>query len=137
MDTEGLFAPETAADARERYESLGPTAQVLVREVAKAMDVDAEEYDRRVTAEVVATAREALFASLLSVTVGTREEYDAWREATGREVREFGSEHVDNVVWHAPPFAEEAVAATFQDERRAAVDTLRRQAFAHIYREVV
>jgi hypothetical protein len=137
MDTEGLFAPETAADARERYESLGPTAQVLVREVAKAMDVDAEEYDRRVTAEVVGTAREALFASLLSVTVGTREEYDAWREATGREVREFGSEHVDNVVWHAPPFAEEAVAATFQDERRAAVDTLRRQAFAHIYREVV
>jgi hypothetical protein len=137
MDTEGLFAPETAVEARERYEALGPTAQVVVREVAKAMDLDAEEYDSRVTAEVVGTARDALFASLLVVCVGTREEFEDWRDGTDRTVREFGSEHVDNVVWHAPEFADEAVAATFQDERSAAVDTLRRQAFGTIYGEVV
>jgi hypothetical protein len=137
MDTEGLFAPETAAEARARYEALGPAAQVVVREVAGAMDLDAEEYDRRVTADVVETARDALFASLLAVRVGTRGEYEDWLDGSDREVREFGSEHVDNVVWHAPPFAGTAVAATFQDERRAAVDTLRRQAFGHIYSEVV
>jgi hypothetical protein len=137
MDTEGSFAPETATAARERYESLGPVAQVVVREVTNAMGFDAEEYDRRVTGQVVETARDALFASTLAVHVGTREEYASWLSETDREVQEVGSEHVDNVVWHAPPFADEAVAATFQDERRAAVDTLRRQAFGRIYREVV
>jgi hypothetical protein len=137
MDTEGTFAPETAAEARERYDRLGPAAQVVVKEVAKAMDFDPEEYDRRVTGEVVETARDALFASTLAVRVGTREEYEAWRAEADRDVHEVGSEHVDNVVWHAPPFADEAVAATFQDERRAAVETLRRQAFGRVYREVV
>ncbi len=137
METEGTFLPETAAAARERYEDCGPTAQVAVKEVARAMSFDAEEYDRRVTGEVVETAREALFASSLAVRVGTREEYEDWRAETDHDVHEIGSEHVDNVVWHAPPFADEAVAATFQDERRAAVETLRRQAFGRLYREVV
>ena len=81
------------------------------------------------------TAHEALFASTLAVRVGTRKEYQTWRAETDHEVQEVGSEHVDNVVWHAPPFATEAVAATFQDERRAAVETLRRQAFGRLYRE--
>jgi hypothetical protein len=137
MDTEGSFAPETPTAARERYESLRPVAQIVVSEVTNAMGFDAEEYDRRVTGEVIETARDALFASSLAVHVGTREEYESWLSETDREVHEVGSEHVDNVVWHAPPFADQAVAATFQDERRAAVDTLRRQAFGRIYREVV
>jgi hypothetical protein len=137
MDTVGSFVPETAAQARERYEALGPTAQVLVREVTKAMDFDAEEYDRRVTGEVVETARDVLFASLLAVRVGTREEYETWRADADHEVVEVGSEHVDHAVWHAPPFAEEAVAATYQDERRAAVEALRRQALGRIYSGVV
>jgi hypothetical protein len=137
MDIEGSFTPETEAAARERYETLGPVAQVVVREVTAAMDFDAEEYERRVTSGVVETARDALFASLLAVRVGTRDEYEEWRAEADIPVAETGSEHVDSVVWHAPPFAEEAVAATFQDERRAAVGTLRRQAFGRIYREVV
>jgi len=137
METEGTFLPETPAEARERYEELGPTAQVVVKEVAKAMDFGPEEYDRRVTSDVVETAREALFASLLAVRVGTHEEYEDWRVETDHEVHEFGSEHVDNVVWHAPPFAQQAVAATFQDERHAAVETLRRQAIGRIYRDVL
>lgn len=134
MDVDGRFAPATAAAAEAAYADVGPAAQVVVREVAKEMSFDREEYDRRVTGEVVETARDALFASLLSVRVGTREEYDDWREGFDGEVVETGSDAVDNVVWHAPPFADRAVAATFQDERRAAIQTLRRQAFGRIYR---
>ncbi|MEF8887244.1 MAG: DUF5809 family protein [Haloarculaceae archaeon] len=138
METEGLFAPETAAEARERYEALGPTAQTAVKQVAKAMAFDPEEYDERVTGEVVETAREVLFASMLEVRVGDREEFETWRaDHEAWEVVEFGSEHVDRVVWHAAPFAGTVVAATFHEERRAAVETLRRQAFGRVYSEVV
>lgn len=137
MDTEGLFAPETAAAARERYEALGPSAQTVVKEVTRAMAFDATEYDDRVTGEVVETARDALFASMLEVRVGTREEYEQWHESTTVDVTEVGNENVDGVVWHVAPFADEAVAATFHEKRRAAVGTLRRQAFGRIYREVL
>jgi hypothetical protein len=137
MDTEGSFAPETATAARERYEALGPTAQVVVREAAKAMEFDAAEYDERVTGDVVERVRDVLFAAELAVRTGTREEFDRWRAGTDHEVTELGSEHVDNVAWHAPPFSETAVAATYQDERDAAVETLRRQAMGRIYDEVV
>ncbi|WP_159904102.1 DUF5809 family protein [Salinirussus salinus] len=138
METEGLFAPETAAAARERYEALGPTAQTTVKQVAKAMEFDPEEYEDRVTGEVVETAREVLFASMLEVHVGDREAFEEWQaKHEGWEVVEFGSEHVDGVVWHAAPFAETVVAATFHEQRRAAVETLRRQAFGRVYSEVV
>ncbi|WP_262179636.1 DUF5809 family protein [Haloarcula laminariae] len=137
METEGQFSPTTAAAARDRYESLGSTAQVVVKEVAKAMGLDADEYRERVTGEVVETARDVLFAESLSVTVGSREEFEAWRADADHAVEVIGSENVDNVVWHAPDFADEAVAATYQSEREAAVGTLRRQAFGRIYSEVV
>ncbi|MBX0295536.1 DUF5809 family protein [Haloarcula nitratireducens] len=137
METEGQFSPTTVADAQDRYEALGPTAQVVVKEVAKAMGLDAEEYRDRVTSEVVETARDVLFAESLSVTVGTAEEFEAWAADADHEVTVVGADNVDNVVWHAPAFADEAVAATFQSERRAAVGTLRRQAFGRIYSEVV
>lgn len=134
MHTRGVFVPETEAEARERYERLGPVAQTVVRETAKGMAFDREEYDERVTPEVVARVRDALFASLLEVTVGSREEFDDWAESHDGDVSVVGSGNVDNVAWHAPPFAE-AVAATFQEEEDAAVETLRRQAFGRIYRE--
>jgi len=137
METEGQFSPATADAARERYEALGSTAQVVVKEVAKAMRLDAEEYRERVTGEVVETARDVLFAESLSVTVGTREAFEDWRAESDVAVEVIGSDTVDNVVWHAPEFAEEAVAATYQSERDAAVGTLRRQAFGRLYREVV
>ena len=137
METEGQFSPTTAAAARDRYESLGSTAQVVVKEVAKAMGLDAAEYRERVTSEVVETARDVLFAESLSVTVGSRDEFDEWRADTDCEVEVIGSDNVENVVWHAPEFAETAVAATYQSERDAAVGTLRRQAFGRIYGEVV
>lgn len=137
MDTEGLFVPETASGARERYEALGPAAQVVVRETARAIELDAEAYRERVTADVIETARDALFASTLRVRVGTREEFEAWRDDHPAEVVEQGSPNVDNVVWHHAPFAGTVVAATYHEQRRAAVDTLRRQAFGRIYRDVL
>lgn len=138
MHAEGLLAPATAADAREQYEEVGPAAQTVVRETARAMSFDGDEYDERVTGEVVETARDALFASLLEVTVGSAEEFEAFRADgpdLGATVR--GSENVDRVVWHAAPFADRVVAATFQHEEAAAVATLRRLAFGEIYRDVV
>jgi len=135
METEGVFDPETLADARSAYESVGPAAQTVVREVATAMEFDREEYRDRVTSDVVETARDALFASLLTVTVADREAFDAWRAEAAVEVSVLGSDEVERVVWHVAPFAEEALAATFQDERDAAVATLRRQAFGRLYSE--
>jgi len=137
MDTEGLFAPESREEARDQYELLAPAAGAVVREIAREMAFDTDEYDERVTGTVVDTAREALFASLLEVKVGTREEYESWCAEHDSESIEVGSENVDNVVWHAAPFAETVVAATFQDEHEAAIDTLRRQAFGRIYSEVL
>lgn len=138
METEGLFAPETAAAASERYAALGSSAQVVVKETAKAIELDPETYRETVTGDVIGTARDALFASMLEVHVGTREEFEQWcAEHDAYDVIEEGSEHVDNVAWHAIPFEETVVAATFQNERRAGVDTLRRIAFGRVYREVL
>jgi len=137
METEGLLAPETAEAARDHYAALGPQAQVLVKELAKAMDLDSEAYAERVDEDVVATAREVMFAGRLEVHTGTRAEFDAWRAGSDFDVTEVGSEHVDGVVWHAAPATGEAVAATYHEKRRAAIDTLRRQAFGRIYREVL
>ena len=138
MRTEGVFSPETEADAAEAFETVGPAAQTVVRETAKEMEFDREEYDRRVTGEVVETARDALFASLLVVSVGDRAAYEEWRDTHPEyEVYETGAENVDNVVWHASPAAEAAVAATFQSEEDAAIATLRRQAFGRLYRPIL
>jgi hypothetical protein len=135
METEGVFDPETLAAARDAYESVGPAAQTVVRETAAAMEFDREEYRDRVTSEVIETARDALFASLLVVRIADREAFESWRADTDVELTVFGSDDVDRVVWHVAPFADAAVAATFQAEREAAVATLRRQAFGHLYRE--
>jgi hypothetical protein len=137
METEGVFAPETREAARNRYAELEAAAGETVRAVTREMGFDSGEYDERVTDDVHAVAQDALFASLLAVQVGTRAEYERWRESHEGELVEAGSEHVDRAVWHDPPWSEDAVAATFQNEREAAVTTLRRQAFGHLYSEVV
>ncbi|SDJ20084.1 hypothetical protein SAMN05216226_101103 [Halovenus aranensis] len=137
METDGLFAPETAAEASAQFETLAPAASEVVRAVAKEMSFDTGEYDDRVTGEVIETAREALYASLLEVRIGDREEYHQWCDDHECEPVEVGSQDVDRVVWHAAPFAETAVAATFQEEREAAVATLRRQAFGRLYADVL
>jgi hypothetical protein len=137
MERQGVFAPKTAQAARERYESLSTAAQGVVREVTRAMAFDTTEYDERVTPDVIESAQEAMFASLLEVQIASQDEFDSWRDSADFEIEELGSEHVDNVVWHAPPFADIAVAATFQDETEAAVDTLRRQAFGRLYADIL
>ncbi|MFB6096296.1 MAG: DUF5809 family protein [Haloferacaceae archaeon] len=135
MHTEGVFSPETLEEAREAFETVGPAAQTAVSETARSMSFDREEYRERVTSDVVETARDAIFASLLSVTVGDAEAFDAWcDEHPDYEVHTIGSENVSRVVWHAAPFEEAVVAATFEHEEDAAVATLRRQAFGRLYR---
>jgi len=137
METEGVFDPATLADAREAYESVGPAAQTVVRETASAMDFDREEYRDRVTSDVVETARDALFASLLVVHVGDRDAFEDWRADADVDVTLLGSDEVENVVWHVAPAVDAAVAATYQDERDAAVATCRRQAFGRLYRDAL
>ncbi|GAB3037119.1 DUF5809 family protein [Natronobiforma cellulositropha] len=136
MHTVGDVSPRSVEAAREQYENAGPAAQTVVREVARAMAFDREEYQQRVTSDVVETARDALFASLLEVAVGTCEEYAAWRDGYDGDVVEIGSENVENVVWHAGPNGV-AVAATFHEKEEAAVATLRRQAFGRVYRDLL
>lgn len=135
MHTEGTFSPDSWEAARRRYDAIGPTAQTVVREVAKAMEFEREEYEERVTGEVVETARQAMFAGELAVHVDDADGFEAWREGYAHEVRVAGSDNVDRVAWHPAPFAETAVAATFQDEPEAAVQTVRRMAFNRIYRD--
>ncbi|WP_425498764.1 DUF5809 family protein [Haloplanus salilacus] len=135
MEREGVFEPETLEAAREAYESVGPAAKTAVRETATAMDFDREEYRDRVTGDVVETARDAIFASLLVVRVADRDAFESWREEADADVTTLGSPDVDRVVWHVAPAADTAVAATFQAEREAAVATLRRQAFGRVYRD--
>lgn len=138
MNERGFLSPETEAEARDRYEALGRPAQVVVKESARAMAFEKDEYDERVTGDVVETARDALFASLLVVRTGTESEFEEWRdEYDGYEVRRNGSDDVDNVAWHVAPFAETILAATYQNEPDAAAATLRRIAFGQLYRDVV
>lgn len=134
-EIDGLLSPETPEEARKAYESIGPAARVVTKEAARAMGLEREEYRERVTDEVVATTRNALFASLLEVRDGSREEFDRWREGFSGEVELLGSENVDRAVWHA--FDGEAVAATYQNEPEAARATLRQQAFGRLYRPVL
>lgn len=136
MQTHGVLAPDTAAAVREAYADLGSAAQTVVKESAKAMDFDRVEYGERVSTDVVATARDALFASLLVVHVGTREEFDDWLDEVDEEydVQIEGSETVEHVAWHVVLFEETVVAATYQNEADAAVGTLRRIAFGRFYR---
>ena len=139
METRGILAPGSERAVRERYEALGPAAQTVVKETARAIGFDREEYGERVTGEVIATARDALFASLLEVCVGTRAEFDGWLADADADyaVDLEGPETVDHVVWHVVAFADTVVGATYQDEPDAAVGTLRRIAFGRYYRDVL
>lgn len=137
MHTEGLFAPVSASEVREQYEAAGVAAEVVVRELVRALPVADETADRPDDATLQLTATEAIFASLLEVHVGTDAEFEDHIAETDREVETLGSEHVSGVVWHDAPATDRILAATYENEPDAAVDALRRQAFAKLYREVV
>lgn len=140
METVGFVMPETEAEAHELHEYLAAPAREVVREVALAIGLDAEEYTERVTEAVHATGRDALFGSLLVVTTGEREAFERWRERGPYghfDLHVEGSEHVDHVAWHAAPCVDRMVAATYQDEREAAVATLRRIAWGRVYRPLL
>lgn len=133
-ETRGTFDPRSYEEIEARFEALGPTAQTVVREVARAMEFDREEYGERVTSDVVETARQTLFAETLAVQVSDRDAFESWRSTYSGTVLVAGSDNVDRVAWHASPTGE-AVAATFANEPDAAVGTVRRMAFNRLYRD--
>lgn len=133
IKTVGRFTPESVSMARRRWDSLEDTARQVVGETARAMAFDREEYAERIDASVERTAQDVLFASELAVSVGSRAAFLEWEAAFSGPVHTAGSPDVGNVAWHA--FDGEAVAATFENERAAAVATLRRQAFGRLYRD--
>lgn len=138
MDERGFLAPETRDDVQDTFEAVGPAAQTVTREVAKSMEMDREEYAERVTGDVVASARDALFAELLLAYVGTRDEYADWAaDHPEFVVDRHGSDDVDNVAWHPVHPTDTVVVATYQNEPDAAVSTLRRIAFGGHYRELL
>ena len=135
METDGVYTPGTVDAAQAAYDSLGSTAQIVVKETAKAMELDPAEYDDRITSDVIETARDALFASLLEVHHGDRAAFENWcDDHPAYAVELLGSDEVDAVVWHPVPFAETVVAATYQNEPAAAAATVRRRAFGEEYR---
>lgn len=136
MEHEGVYELESVDEAREAYEAAGPAAQIVVKEATKAMAFDNAEYDERVTGEVIETARDALFASLLGVYHGSREEFEEWCETQQYNIDLAGSDDVDSVVWHPAAVDETVVAASYQAEPEAAAATVRRRAFGRHYREL-
>lgn len=138
METRGLLAPASETEARAAYAELGPPAQTVTKEVAMAMDFEREEYRERVTSDVVETARDALFASLLEVHVGDRSEFDAWLDdRPDLDIAMEGNENVDRRAWHPVPAANAVAAVTFQNEPEAAVATVQRVAFGRFYRDLL
>ena len=138
METRGFLDPATRADARDAFEELGPTARTVTGEVATAMGFERAEYRDRVTDEVVATAREALFASLLDVHVGSAAEFESWLDdAEELSVHLQGNRNVEQRAWHPVRPADAVAAVTFHDEPDAAVATVRRQAFGRFYRSIL
>ncbi|MFO7834736.1 MAG: DUF5809 family protein [Halohasta sp.] len=135
METTGVYEFETAEAARAAYEAAGPAAQQVVKETAKAMAFDNAEYDERITGAVIETARDALFASLLTTYDGSRGDFDEWcDDHPDYSVDLAGSESVESVVWHPVGFDETVVAASYQNEPEAAAATVRRRAFGRHYR---
>ncbi|ERG93304.1 MAG: hypothetical protein J07HQW1_03365 [Haloquadratum walsbyi J07HQW1] len=138
LDTIGELAPTSTTTVYERFDSLGSTAQTVVREIATAMGFDREEYNDRITSEVVEAARETLFAERLAVRVASQDEFEQWVDShPAVDVEQMGSPNVDRVAWHHAPFSDAVIAATFQNEQAAAVSTLRRRSFGEIYRPVL
>jgi len=137
MEERGILAPETPADAQARYDELQQASREVVRTAAKQMGFGTDEYQTRVTETVFASACDALFASLLVVQTGSKSEFTSETDSLDGERTVIGHEDVANVAWHTVPFSEAVVAATFENQADAAADTVRRQAFATAYQEVV
>jgi len=135
MERQGVYEPETAEAVQEAFADTGSAAQIVLKEATKAMGFENSEYDDRVTGDVIQTAHEALFASLLVVYHGPREAFEDWCESNQYSVDFAGSETAESVVWHPVAIDETVVAASYQNEPDAAAATVRRRAFGQFYRE--
>ena len=140
METFGYVLPETESEAQAVFEELEPASREIVGAVTRRLDVEADTLDMLVTEEVYQTAHEAMFGSLLVVTTGSESAFESWRTQPPYDaftVTMEGSDNVDNVAWHTAPVADTVIGATYQDEREAAVATLRRIVWGKIYRPLL
>lgn len=137
MKTVGLLRPSDPDDAQALHRSVAPAARTVVGEAVRTMPVDDSRFRELVTDEVHAVANRALFASLLEVHDGSREDFERWlKDVDGDpEVTTFGTDTVDRIVWHR--FRDRVMAATYQHEPEAARGTLRRIAYNELYRDVI
>ncbi|MFW6004214.1 MAG: DUF5809 family protein [Halodesulfurarchaeum sp.] len=138
METRGHLSPATEDAVRETYESLAGAAETVTKEIAEANAETREDYRELTDSGTVETARQALFASLLEVQVGTVAEYESWlAEHDELEPELAGTEPVSGRAWH-PVWARDAVvAASFEDRPDAAVGAVQRQAFGRHYRSIL
>lgn len=139
METVGYVLPETEAEVREIFDELEPAAHEVVGAIARRLP-DAWDPEHGVPEDAYRTGHEALFGSLLVVTTAAMEDFESW--STDGPYADYtvdieGSEHVDHVAWHAAPATEKIIATTYQDERSAAVATLRRIAWGRVYRPLL
>lgn len=137
MDHYGCFTPESESELVSRFESLETTAKVLVRQLRTAFDRNQDYVDDHLDQADVDTIKEIVFGSHLEIHAGTRQEFDQWFTGRSLELIEIGSSEVDHIAWHHSPFVETVLAATFENEPEAAVETLRRQAIGRLYREYI
>lgn len=138
METRGQFAPKTAAEATDQYESIALAAETVTKEIAEAGTDGGEVYQALVEPAVIETAQQALFASLLEVHTGTREAFQAWLDDHDAfEAEMAGTETVPRRAWHPVWPADQVIAVSYQERPDAAIATLRRQAFGQQYRTLL
>ena len=138
MQEHGSVAPKTEAEVKTTAQSVESTAKGVVTEVAKTMGFDDEEFQSRVTEDVIQTAVGVLMGNQLTVFNGSISEFESWRSShSSFDVEQMGSTEVDFAAWHPSPVAERVIVATYQNHPEAATEMVRRAAFQYIYREMI
>jgi hypothetical protein len=136
MERRGLFSFDSEADLAAVHQALLPAGETVTEELLDVLAYHQEASEVSVTTELVETAHEAIFASLLEVYTGDSDEFDAWlRDHPELEVHLEGHEHAERRAWHPVGPAGAVVAVTFQQEVEAAAEMVRRQAVGRYYRE--
>ena len=136
MERRGLLSFDSEADLAEVHQALLPAGETVTKELVDALEYHQGASEVSVTPELVETAHEAIFASLLEVYTGDSDEFEAWlRDHPDLDVHLEGHEHTERRAWHPVGPAGAVLAVTFQQEVEAAIGMVRRQAVGRYYRE--
>ena len=140
METVGYLAPETPEAVEEAYADCEPIARELTREIVLATGIDSASYHDMMTTEVIEAAQAVYFSSVLRIHTGSREEFSEWIASspyTEEAVHREGSPNVDQIAWHVSRATDQIVAATYHQQREAALSSLRRIVWGRLYAEMV